>query len=75
VKPLWTRQGQLTEHGERLSEKAEQWVFRFIRSIQATGRDILDVELILQRAVAFQATMARVRSFPDEHSRAKSRKR
>jgi hypothetical protein len=75
VKPLWTRQGQLTEHGERLSEKAEQWVLRFIRSTQARGRDILDVEIIIQRAAAFQGTMARVRSFPDEHARAKSRKR
>lgn len=61
MKPIWDKNGQLTDYGHKLTQQAQKIARKFILSTRAKGRDVLAVEQVLQRATMFVSAMIRVK--------------
>lgn len=60
MKELWDKKGHLTPHGEDLTREFEKIAAKFIQKQRPSGRDTLYLEMLMQRAVTFKATMYRL---------------
>jgi hypothetical protein len=60
VKPIWDKDGHITEFGQKAMADFERISARFVKKMSPKGRQTVDLEALMHKAVTFKTTMYRV---------------
>jgi hypothetical protein len=60
MKPIWDKEGHLTEFGTEVTAQFEKISLKFIEKLKPNGRETVELEAAMHKAVTFKTTMYRL---------------